>query len=108
MVPRGAKNEGFYIFGAVAQLGEHLVRNEGVGGSTPPSSTKFSRQGKIWWHSSERSRATSEAASGVHTNPVPDKGKFGGTQASETQHRAERGVIRSLSNSGRIKRSAYQ
>ena len=28
------------FFGAVAQLGEHLVRNEGVGGSTPPSSTK--------------------------------------------------------------------
>ena len=26
-------------FGAVAQLGEHLVRNEGVGGSNPPSST---------------------------------------------------------------------
>jgi hypothetical protein len=31
------------FFGAVAQLGEHFVRNEGVGGSTPPSSTSFAR-----------------------------------------------------------------
>ncbi len=30
----------FDIFGDVAQLGEHLVRNEGVGGSNPLISTK--------------------------------------------------------------------
>ena len=36
-------------FGAVAQLGEHLVRNEGVRGSNPLSSTKIFRQGKFWW-----------------------------------------------------------
>ncbi len=28
------------VFGDVAQLGEHLVRNEGVGGSSPLVSTK--------------------------------------------------------------------
>ena len=33
--------------GAVAQLGEHLVRNEGVGGSTPPSSTKSDRKASL-------------------------------------------------------------
>gem|GEM_PF-3793224 len=29
------------IFGAVAQLGEHLVCNQGVGGSNPLCSTKI-------------------------------------------------------------------
>ena len=34
--------------GAVAQLGEHLVRNEGVGGSTPPSSTIVPLMEQLW------------------------------------------------------------
>ena len=37
--------------GAVAQLGEHLVCNQGVGGSIPLSSTKiwFSARQAGWW-----------------------------------------------------------
>jgi hypothetical protein len=34
---------GFRLFGAIAQLGEHLNRTQGVGGSSPPSSTAMSR-----------------------------------------------------------------
>ena len=30
-----------FNYGAVAQLGEHLLCKEGVGGSSPPSSTSF-------------------------------------------------------------------
>jgi hypothetical protein len=35
------------MIGAIAQLGEHLLCTQGVGGSSPPGSTTFSGNTKI-------------------------------------------------------------
>ena len=61
----GPKNLFSKFFGAVAQLGEHLLCKQGVRSSILLSSTKILRQTKFLWYSSERSEATSRAASGV-------------------------------------------
>ena len=52
--------EGGVGYGAIAQLGERIVRNDEVGGSIPPGSTTLRPSGYAW-----RSRAESEGRSVV-------------------------------------------
>src|ERR1700693_4920803 len=109
MAPTRRKGAILPIGGAVAQLGERLVRNEEVRGSNPLGSTNLRGERRFGWHATRVQRLSAKASAmagflfdnSFATDPVIDEGGEPVARGMVV-HRAVGDVLGALLGAGKL------